>query len=120
MEEEVGQYNKDATVQKHIAKTDFVNLIASLVKKIHSNSDIPELEKKALKMKIIEKREEFGSDVLKWATEVMTHTNAIKDDLEDDMDEIISDFEDDVQDDSDATIPWLDDHYEEKEMEIED
>merc|ERR1719491_1387533 len=52
-------------------------------------------------MKIIEKREEFGSDVLKWATEVMTHTNAIKDDLEDDMDEIISDFEDDVQDDSD-------------------
>ena len=120
IEQEVGQYQKDADVQKHIAKTDFINLIASLVKKIHDNNDLPELEKKALKMKILEKREKFGTDVMNWATEVMEQTNEIKNDLDDDMCSVISDFEDDVESNDDAIIPWLDDYYEEKKLEVED
>jgi hypothetical protein len=121
MDSELEDYNKAAVTQKHIAKTDFVNLIKALVIKIHKNPDIPELEKNELKAKILEKRNKFGDDVWDWASELMTLTDDIKTDLENDLNNIINDFEDDVKtDSSDDDIPWLQNYYDETLLEVKD
>lgn len=76
------------------------------------------MEKKALKIKIIEKREKFGEDVIDWASECMTQTDNIKDEMETDMCDITDEFTADVLSNEDSTIEWLEDHYKEIKDEV--
>lgn len=79
------EYNKDAAVQRHIAKTDFLKLIEATIKKIHNVEGLTEDEKAELKDKIYLRRTSFGDRVLTWIGEVDAESQEIYDSLETDI-----------------------------------
>jgi hypothetical protein len=44
---------------------------------------------------------------MEWASECMTQTNNLKDELESDLCDIVDDFKDEVRTDKDSTVKWL-------------
>lgn len=75
------EYVKEAQVQQHLAKTDFLTLIATTLKKIHDVNDLTELEKDELMSELVLKRTEFGNAVMMYIMEVTTETETIITDL---------------------------------------
>ena len=57
-------YVEEAQVQQHLAKTDFLKLVAATIKKIHDVSGLTEEEKDMLMQELHEKRTEFGDEVM--------------------------------------------------------
>ena len=71
------EYVKEAQVQQHLAKTDFLTLIASTLKKIHDVNDLTELEKDELMQALVDKRTEFGTAVMTYIMEVTNESAAV-------------------------------------------
>lgn len=54
-------YVAEAELQQHLAKTDFLKLIAATIKKIHDLHDLTDDEKAALMDNLVMRREGFGT-----------------------------------------------------------
>jgi hypothetical protein len=122
------QYQKDAAIQKHIAKSDFKNMIEASLLKLHNLTGITDEEKEIIRDQIAAKQEGFGPQVMTWITAVNTHTDKIADDLYEEMCDILSDFEDEmatnpIPDDSDdpdaSAIAWLQQKYDDNHAEVQ-
>jgi hypothetical protein len=54
-------YVEEAQIQQHLAKTDFVKLVAATIKKIHDVTGLTEEEKEELMTNLYARRTEFGT-----------------------------------------------------------
>ena len=90
------EYVKEAQVQQHLAKTDFLTLISATLKKIHDVNDLTELEKDELMQALVDKRTEFGTAVMAYITAVGDETETIVLELNTKIQDLRNDFEDEV------------------------
>ena len=90
------EYTKEAQVQQHLAKTDFLTLISATLKKIHDVNDLTELEKDELMQALVDKRTEFGTAVMSYIMEVTDESAAIVAELEASIVSLREDFEDEM------------------------
>jgi alkanesulfonate monooxygenase SsuD/methylene tetrahydromethanopterin reductase-like flavin-dependent oxidoreductase (luciferase family) len=98
-------YVEEAQVQQHLAKTDFLKLVAATIKKIHDVSHLTEEEKDELMEALHEKRTEFGDAVMAYINEVTDETEQIILDLTTELTAIETSFTEDVSTDVVPTNP---------------
>ena len=98
-------YVEEAQVQQHLAKTDFLKLVAATIKKIHDVSGLTEEEKDQLMEDLHEKRTEFGDAVMNYINDVTDETEQIILDLTTELTRIETSFTEDVSTDAIPTQP---------------
>ena len=67
-------YVEEAQIQQHLAKTEFLQLVSAVIKKIHDISSLTEEEKEMLMSNLADKREAFGVSVMEYITAVTDET----------------------------------------------
>jgi hypothetical protein len=88
-------YTDDAQKQEHIAKSEFKKMFIASIEKLH-NLTLTEDQRMALKELVMDKQSEFVSLVNICKVGIMNKLIAIHDDFNNDMCDIVDNFEEDI------------------------
>ena len=88
-------FTDDAEKQVHIAKSEFKKMFMASIEKLH-NLTLTEEQRMSLKELVMDKQSDFVDLVTNWKTGVMNKLISIHDDFEEDLCEIVDEFEDDI------------------------